>query len=40
MVPRGVEQKPIAEETHPLLVEPTGTPNTGEEGTTASRKDL
>ena len=30
IVPRGVEHKPYAQaETHLLLIEPTGTPNTG-----------
>jgi mannose-6-phosphate isomerase-like protein (cupin superfamily) len=30
VVPRGVEHQPFAdEETHLLLIEPTGTPNTG-----------
>ena len=31
VVPRGVEHCPVAdEETHVLLIEPTGTPNTGD----------
>lgn len=39
VVPRGVEHKPVAEEeTHLLLIEPTGTPNTGNEETAASRQ--
>ncbi len=41
VVPRGVEHRPVAEEeTHLLLIEPTGTPNTGDEGTAASRTEL
>jgi mannose-6-phosphate isomerase-like protein (cupin superfamily) len=33
VVPRGVEHCPLAEvETHLLLIEPTGTPNTGDAG--------
>ena len=41
VVPRGVEHKPVAEEeTHLLLIEPTGTPNTGDEGTDAPRREL
>lgn len=39
VVPRGVEHKPVAErETHLLLIEPTGTPNTGEAGSAAPRR--
>ena len=39
IVPRGVEHKPIAEiETHLLLIEPTGTPNTGDPATAAPRR--
>ena len=39
IVPRGVEHRPVArEETHLLLIEPTGTPNTGEHATAAARK--
>lgn len=38
VVPRGVEHCPIAEEeAHLLLIEPTGTPNTGNVGTAAPR---
>ncbi len=38
VVPRGVQHQPIAEEeTHLLLIEPTGTPNTGEGSTAAPR---
>ena len=41
VVPRGVEHKPVAEEeTHLLLIEPTGTPNTGDEQTAALRREL
>ena len=33
VVPRGVEHRPRAdEETHVLLIEPMGTPNTGDAG--------
>jgi mannose-6-phosphate isomerase-like protein (cupin superfamily) len=39
VVPRGVEHRPVAkEEVHILLIEPTGTPNTGDAGTAAPRK--
>lgn len=39
VVPRGVEHQPFAEEeTHLLLIEPTGTPNTGDAATAASRQ--
>jgi mannose-6-phosphate isomerase-like protein (cupin superfamily) len=38
VVPRGVEHCPVAdEETHILLIEPTGTPNTGQAETAAPR---
>lgn len=38
VVPRGVEHCPFAaEETHLLLIEPTGTPNTGTADTAAPR---
>jgi mannose-6-phosphate isomerase-like protein (cupin superfamily) len=38
IVPRGVEHCPVAErETHVLLIEPKGTPNTGDERTAAER---
>jgi len=41
VVPRGVEHCPRAEEeTHLLLIEPTGTPNTGDVNTAAPRKEL
>ena len=36
VVPRGVEHCPVAEkEVHLLLIEPAGTPNTGDESTAA-----
>jgi mannose-6-phosphate isomerase-like protein (cupin superfamily) len=39
VVPRGVEHRPVArEEAHLLLMEPTGTPNTGDVATAAARK--
>jgi mannose-6-phosphate isomerase-like protein (cupin superfamily) len=39
IVPKGVEHRPVArEETHLLLIEPTGTPNTGDANTAAPRK--
>ena len=39
IVPRGVEHRPVArEEVHLLLIEPTGTPNTGDPATAAARK--
>jgi mannose-6-phosphate isomerase-like protein (cupin superfamily) len=39
VVPKGVEHRPVArEEVHLLLIEPTGTPNTGDVRTAASRK--
>ena len=39
VVPRGVEHQPVAaEETHILLIEPTGTPNTGNAATAAPRQ--
>jgi mannose-6-phosphate isomerase-like protein (cupin superfamily) len=39
VVPRGVEHQPFAEEeTHLLLIEPTGTPNTGDAATAAPRR--
>ena len=38
VVPKGVEHRPIAdEEAHILLIEPTGTPNTGDVATAAPR---
>ena len=39
IVPKGVEHRPVArEEVHLLLIEPTGTPNTGNVETSAQRK--
>jgi mannose-6-phosphate isomerase-like protein (cupin superfamily) len=39
VVPKGVEHRPVArEEVHLLLIEPTGTPNTGDVATAALRK--
>jgi len=39
VVPKGVEHRPVAEEeVHMLLIEPTGTPNTGDKATAAPRK--
>jgi mannose-6-phosphate isomerase-like protein (cupin superfamily) len=39
IVPKGVEHCPLArEEVHLLLIEPTGTPNTGDAKTAAARK--
>jgi len=39
VVPKGVEHRPVArEEVHLLLIEPTGTPNTGDVATAAKRK--
>ena len=39
VVPGGVEHRPVArEEVHLLLMEPTGTPNTGDVTTAALRK--
>ncbi|MBM3962765.1 MAG: cupin domain-containing protein [Planctomycetes bacterium] len=41
VVPRGVEHCPVAEaEAHLLLIEPTGTPNTGDAATAAPRRVL
>ena len=41
VVPKGVEHKPTAvEETHMLLIEPKGTPNTGDVATAAVRREL
>jgi mannose-6-phosphate isomerase-like protein (cupin superfamily) len=39
VVPRGVEHCPVAEkEAHVLLIEPTGTPNTGNRATAVPRR--
>ena len=38
VVPRGVEHRPVArEEVHILLIEPTGTPNSGDPSSAAPR---
>src|SRR5262249_12633690 len=38
IVPKGVEHRPVARgEVHSLLIEPTGTPNTGDKATAAPR---
>lgn len=39
IVPKGVEHRPVAkEEVHMLLIEPTGTPNTGDRATAQPRR--
>ena len=39
VVPKGVEHRPVArEEVHLLLIEPTGTANTGDASTAAARR--
>ncbi len=39
VVPKGVEHRPVAEEeAHILLIEPSGTPNTGNHETAAARQ--
>jgi mannose-6-phosphate isomerase-like protein (cupin superfamily) len=41
VVPRGVQHRPWAEEeVHMLLIEPTGTPNSGDAATAAPRRVL
>jgi mannose-6-phosphate isomerase-like protein (cupin superfamily) len=41
VVPKGTEHAPYAEnETHVLLIEPTGTPNTGDTATAAPRREI
>ena len=41
VVPRGVEHRPVAhEETHIILIEPEGTPNTGDPKTAARQQSL
>jgi mannose-6-phosphate isomerase-like protein (cupin superfamily) len=41
VVPRGVEHRPVAdEEVHLLLIERTGTPNTGDPATAAPRRTI
>jgi mannose-6-phosphate isomerase-like protein (cupin superfamily) len=39
VVPKGVEHRPVADvEAHILLIEPCGTPNTGDAATAAARR--
>jgi mannose-6-phosphate isomerase-like protein (cupin superfamily) len=39
VVPKGVEHRPVAnEEVHMLLIESSGTPNTGDKATAAPRR--
>lgn len=39
VVPKGVEHCPVArDEVHVLLIEPAGTPNTGDESTAATKE--
>lgn len=39
VVPKGIEHRPIApEEVHVLIIEPSGTPNTGDPATAAARR--
>lgn len=41
VVPAGVEHRPVAEEeVHLLLIEPAGTPNTGDEQTAVTKEHL
>ena len=41
VVPKGVEHRPVArEEVHLLLIEPSGTPNTGDRATAQPRRVL
>ena len=41
VVPRGAVHRPVADgETHLLLIEPTGTPNTGDPATSATRRTI
>ena len=41
VVPRGIEHQTFAEEeTHLLLIEPTGTPNTGDKATAAPQQSI
>ena len=41
VVPKGVEHCPVAEEeTHLLLIEPAGTPNTGDAATAAEKTEI
>jgi mannose-6-phosphate isomerase-like protein (cupin superfamily) len=41
VVPKGVEHRPVAHgEVHLLLIEPTGTPNTGDKATASPRRNI
>jgi mannose-6-phosphate isomerase-like protein (cupin superfamily) len=41
IVPKGVEHRPVAaEEVHLLLIEPAGTPNTGDAATAAVKHEI
>ena len=41
VVPKGIEHRPVAEEeVHLLLIEPIGTPNTGDPKTAAKRRTI
>jgi len=41
VVPKGVEHRPVADdEVHLLLIEPAGTPNTGDKATAAIKEDI
>ncbi len=41
IVPKGVEHRPVArEEVQLLLIEPSGTPNTGDKSTAAPRREI
>ncbi len=41
VVPKGVEHRPVAEEeVHILLIEPEGTPNTGDAATAAQKQEI
>ncbi len=41
VVPKGVKHRPVAEEeVHILLIEPEGTPNTGDAGTAAQKQEI
>jgi mannose-6-phosphate isomerase-like protein (cupin superfamily) len=39
VVPKGIEHRPVAEEeVHIMLIEPSGTPNTGDRATAQPRR--
>jgi mannose-6-phosphate isomerase-like protein (cupin superfamily) len=41
VVPKGIKHRPVAhEETHLLLIEPSGTPNTGDSATAAQKNSI